>query len=282
MKNRVTSEHLDPGFRILCEGVYMKISWLRCLILVSLSTSLIFADEWKKSFPVSARADLRIDVTDGSVDLRAWDRNEIDARVTTRGWKIGPEVRITEHQSGGRLEIEVRTPRISVGFALRSVHVELQVPRDLLAEIHTGDGKITAQGVKGEIHLSTGDGSIEADSVDGTFEAKTGDGRIRASGRWDRLDLETKDGNIEADARAGSKMAGRWRVTTGDGHVTVRLPDSFTADLDAHTGDGKITVDLPLTLSGKLGGSEARGKLNGGGETLVVRTGDGPIHLQRL
>ncbi len=259
-----------------------KISLLRCLVLLGLSASLTFADEWKKSFPVSTRADLRIDVTDGSVTVRAWDRNEIDARVTTQGWKIGPDVRITEHQAGGRVEIEVRTPRINVSFGIHSTHVELQVPRELHAEIHSGDGKITAQGLKGEIHLSTGDGSIEADSVDGTFEAKTGDGHIRASGRWDRLDLETKDGSIEADARGGSKMAARWRVTTGDGRVTLRLPDNFTADLDAHTGDGKITVDFPVTLSSKLGGSEARGKLNGGGETLVVRTGDGPIHLQRL
>ena len=259
-----------------------KISLLRCLVLVGLSSPLILADEWNKTFHVSARADLRIDVTDGSVDVRAWDRNEIEARVTTRGWKIGPDVRITEHQSGARVEMEVRTPRVSVGFAIHSVHVELQIPRDLQAQIHSGDGKITAHGLKGEIHLSTGDGSIEADSVDGSFEAKTGDGHIRASGRWDRLDLETNDGSIEADARSGSKMAGRWRVTTCDGHVTLRLPDNFSADLDAHTGDGRITVDFPVTLSGKLGGSEARGKLNGGGETLVVHTGDGPIHLQRL
>ena len=46
--------------------------------------------------------------------------------------------------------------------------------------------------------------------------------------------------------------------------------------------DGKITVDFPVTASGKLSGSDLRGKLNGGGETLVVRTGDGPIRLHRL
>ena len=260
-----------------------NIGWIQCLLLAALSGSLGFADEWNKTFSVSGKADLRINVSDGGVTVHAWDRNEIDARVTTQGWKISPsEVRVTEHQAGDRVEIDVRTPRTHISFGHRSVHVELRVPRELRAEIHSGDGGISAQGMKGEIHLSTGDGGIEADSVDGTFEAKTGDGHIRATGRWDRLDLDTGDGSVEADIRTGSKMAARWRVHTGDGHVTLRLPENFPADLDAHTGDGKITVDFPVTVSGALGGSEVRGRLSGGGETLLIRTGDGSIHLQRL
>jgi len=248
-----------------------------------MAASATFADEWHKTFPVSGKPELRIEVSDGSVSIRSSERNEIAARVTTQGWKIGDsEVRITEHQNGNRVEIDVRTPRLNVSFGRRSVELELVVPRELLAQIHSGDGKISAQDLKGEIHFSSGDGSIEADSIDGVFEAKTGDGHIRVSGRWDRLDLQIQDGSVEADARAGSKMSGSWRVNTGDGHVTLRLPENFAADLDAHTGDGKITVDFPVTMSGSFGGSDVRGKLNGGGQTLTVHTGDGPIRLQRL
>ncbi len=254
-----------------------------CLVLLAACGSPSFADEWKKSFSVPGRADLRVEVDDGEAIVRTWDRNQIEARITTQGWKIGPdEVRITDHQAGDRVEIEVRVPRTHFNFSPRSVHVELQVPRELRATIHSGDGRISIQDVKGEIHLSTSDGSIEADAVDGDFEAKTGDGRIRANGRWGRLSLETSDGSIDAEARVGSKMAAPWQINTGDGSVTLRLPENFAADLDAHTGDGKITVDLPVTASGTLGGSDVRGKLYGGGQKLVVRTGDGPIRLHRL
>jgi len=257
-----------------------KSNWLW---LLALTASVTFADEWHKTFPISGKPDLRMEVTDGSVSIRSSDRNEIAARVTTQGWKIGDsEVRITEHQNGNRVEIDVRTPRLNVSFGRHSVEVELLVPRELLAQIHSGDGKISAQDLKGELHFSSGDGSIEVDSIDGSLEAKTGDGHIRASGRWDRLDLQTQDGSVEADARAGSKMTGSWRVNTGDGHVTLRLPESFAADLDVHTGDGKITIDFPVTTSGSFGGSDIRGKLNGGGQMLVVHTGDGPVRLQRL
>jgi DUF4097 and DUF4098 domain-containing protein YvlB len=252
-------------------------------VLLAVCGSPSFADEWKKSFSVPGKADLRVELDDGEAIVRAWDRNQIDVRITTEGWKIEPsEVRVTDHQAGDRVEIEVRVPRTHISFGRRSVRVELQVPRELRASIHSGDGRISVQDLKGEIHLSTSDGSIEADAVDGDFEAKTGDGRIRATGRWDRLSLQTNDGSVDAEARAGSKMAGSWRINTGDGSVSLRLPENFAADLDAHTGDGKITVDFPVTASGSLGGSELRGKLNGGGQMLVVRTGDGPIRLHRL
>ncbi len=261
----------------------MEKQWIPCVVLGALTASLGLADEWNKTFTVTGRPDLRVNTTDGSITVRAWNRNEISARVTTHGWQIRPsEVRVNDHQGGDRVEIEVITPKEYVSFGHHSVELELMVPRELRAEIHTHDGRISAHELNGEIRLSTGDGSIEANSIDGSLEAKTGDGSIRASGRWDHLDLRTEDGSVEAGVRAGSKMTSAWSVHTGDGHVTLRLPDNFAADVNAHTGDGKVTVDFPLTISGSVGGSELRGKLNGGGEPLILRTGDGPIRLERL
>jgi DUF4097 and DUF4098 domain-containing protein YvlB len=257
-----------------------KTAWMNALLLVAIFCPLSFAEEWNKTYNISGKADLRVDVDDGGITVRAWDRNEISARVTTHGWQIGPEVRITEQQSGDRVSLEVRTPRVHFSVGHRSLKVELQVPRELRTEIHSGDGGISVNGLKGEIHLSSGDGAIEAESLEGLLQAKTADGHIRASGRWDRLDLETNDGSIEADVRTGSKMAASWRVRTGDGHITLRLPQDFSADLDAHTGDGRITVDFPVTVSGSLRTSEFRGKINSGGEPLIVQTGDGAIHIQ--
>ena len=77
-------------------------------------------------------------------------------------------------------------------------------------------------------------------------------------------------------------MASPWRLETGDGSVTLRLPASFAADIRAHTGDGSISVDLPVTSSDTRKHSDFRGKLNGGGELLSVQSGDGSIHLTKL
>ena len=114
------------------------------LVATAMMASIGWADEWKKSFSVSGKADLRVNVSDGSIAVHAWDRNEIGASVVTQGWQIRPsEVRVTDHQGGDRVEIEVRTPRDFVSLSRHSVHVELFVPRELRTEIRSGDGRIS-------------------------------------------------------------------------------------------------------------------------------------------
>jgi hypothetical protein len=243
------------------------------------------ADDWSKTFPISGRADLRVNTNDGAVTVRTWDRKEIEARVTTVRWKIPTDVQVVEHQSGDRVELEVRMPHrmFMLNFAQRSaIQVELRVPREIQSDIRTGDGSIIVENLRGETRLSTGDGRIEATSLDGTLDAQTGDGRIVIRGRFDMLNLHTGDGSIEAEINNGSRITSEWSVRTGDGHITLRLPASFSADLDVHTGDGHIQSDLPVTISGSRNEHELRGKLNAGGPPLIVRTNDGSIRLEKM
>jgi hypothetical protein len=97
------------------------------------------------------------------------------------------------------------------------------------------------------------------------------------AGRFDNVQLRTQDGSVEFAAARGSRMQSDWRVQTGDGSVHANLPPDLAADLELRTGDGHIRLDLPLTVSGVESEHEVRGKLNGGGPLLTVRTGDGSI-----
>jgi DUF4097 and DUF4098 domain-containing protein YvlB len=257
----------------------------RIFLAIAVLSVPALADDWSKRFAIAGRPELRVDANDGSVTIRTWDRKEIEARVTTTGWRISPaEVRVIDHQMGDHVDLELRIPHrpIVVMFGVRRIQMELQVPRDLRADIHTADGAITLDGVHGDIHLTTGDGHIEAEGVDGSLDASTGDGRIRVRGRFDLLNLHTGDGSIEADVANGSKMNSGWSVRTGDGHVTLRLPYNFSADMDVHTGDGRIHSDLPVTVAGSHRDHELRGRLNAGGPLFTVRTNDGSIRLERL
>src|SRR5579864_5357323 len=208
----------------------------KALVQLSLAAAFVntaaLADEWSKKFTISGKPSLRVDANDGSVQIRTWDRKEIEARVTTVGWRLSPdEVRVIDHQTGDRVELELRIPHrpYSVMFSRRSIRMEIQVPRELQSDIHTGDGAITVEGLHGETHLSTGDGHVEVEALDGILEVNTGDGKIHARGRFDLLNLHTGDGSIEADIANGSRMNSAWTVRTGDGHVTLRLPTNFSA-----------------------------------------------------
>jgi DUF4097 and DUF4098 domain-containing protein YvlB len=129
--------------------------------------------------------------------------------------------------------------------------------------------------------LHSGDGSETLDAVDGKLHATTGDGHIRANGRFDELDLKTGDGHVEVRAGAGSSLNTSWRLETGDGNVTLEIPGNMAADVDLHTGDGHIDLDMPITTQGQIRENEVRGKLNGGGNLMTIRTGDGSIHLRK-
>jgi len=263
------------------------------------------ADEWSKTYQVNGRADLRVMTSDGDVTVTGADQNQIGARVTTQGWKVGSnDVQVIESQSGNSVSIEVRVPHWNWSFFggshNRSVRVELRVPRELALNVRTSDGNVTASGVSGKIEFDTGDGNVTANSVrgdirmhtgdghidghslDGSLDADTGDGNLRIDGRFDALALKTGDGSIDAQVATGSKVANGWNLHSGDGHITLRLPSDLNAYLDAHTGDGSITLDIPVQVSGSLSHSAVRGKLNAGGGTLAVTSGDGSIHIEKL
>jgi hypothetical protein len=255
----------------------------RMLLLVLGLASLAAAADWTKRFAVTDKPGLRVNANDASVEVRTGAAGAIEVRVIAEGWKIGSdEVRVTDRQIANRVELEVRIPSGRWGPGNHSVRVEVRAPRETAAEIHTGDGRILVRGLHGDTRLVTGDGSITAEALDGSLDARTGDGRIAVRGRFDSLNLRTNDGSIEAEAQPGSKVAAGWRIQTGDGSVRLRLATDLAADLDVHTGDGSISSELPVAVSGLRSESSLRGKLNGGGLPLTVRTGDGSIRLDRL
>lgn len=148
-------------------------------------------------------------------------------------------------------------------------------------DLHTSDGSITVDTLKGNIRLRTGDGSVEARDLDGSVEADSGDGHIRLAGRFEALNVKTGDGSVDTHVQPGSKMSAAWTLRTGDGSVDIALPSDFQANIDATTGDGHISLGIPVTVEGTFSKSAVRGKMNGGGQTLTIHTGDGSIRLSK-
>ncbi|HEV2395539.1 MAG TPA: DUF4097 family beta strand repeat-containing protein [Candidatus Sulfotelmatobacter sp.] len=242
------------------------------------------AEEWSKTYALTGKPELKVDTSDANIRIRTGDQNTIQAQVITKGYKIGEGgIRIDERQNGNIVEIEVRYPHqgFNIGWGNHQVEVILQMPREGNVDLRTGDGRIDVAGLKGEMTMHTGDGSVELDSVDGKLRASSGDGHIQANGRFDELDLKTGDGHMDVRANSGSSLANSWRLETGDGSVSLEVPHDLAANVDLHTSDGHIDLDMPVSTEGKVRENEIRGKLNGGGNLLTIRTGDGSIHLKK-
>lgn len=238
------------------------------------------ADEWNKHWNTSSKPELRIHAGDASVVIQASDSSGIDAHLTTRGWTIGRDgVVVTEHQTGDTVDLDIRVPQRLFSMGQRSIRIELRVPREMTGDVHTGDGSIKLLGLHGDLRVDTGDGSISGQDLDGTLEARSGDGSVHIAGRFDNLQLHTQDGSIELDAKPGSRLRSSWHLETGDGSVHLGVPGDLRADLELRTGDGHIDIDVPGISNQSKTEHEVRAQLNGGGPTLLVKTGDGSIRV---
>jgi hypothetical protein len=276
----------------------------RGIFLAFVICASLFAgtEDWKKTYALSGKPEIRVDTNDAEIRVYSSDRKDVEALVTTRGYSISKgEVSITERQSGNRIELNIHTRNLHIlSFNYhKSVQVDLNIPKQADLDVHSGDGKIIAEDVngnaslrsgdgdiriengKGVFTIQTGDGKVECRSIEGELRADTKDGRVQVDGVFTRLDLQTGDGSIDADARPGSKMASGWSVRTGDGNISLGLPEGFAADLEVHTGDGHISVDLPVTVQGSVRSNAIKGKINGGGQLLEIKTGDGSVALKR-
>lgn len=271
------------------------------LLATGLSAATVHADDYTKSFTVSNRANVRVETGDGSVVVTTGDTKEVEFRVEYQGYTLGKSLEIESNQHGDEVELIARMPHglhISLG-TMRRLHIEVRMPKDAdlqvrtgdgsikvnnvsgTVDLHSGDGAITAGGLKGSVRIHTGDGSIEAAEMDGKCDASSGDGRIRLSGRFDVLGAKSGDGSVSVEALRGSKIDSGWSITSGDGSIDVALPADLPANIEASSGDGRITTDIPITMEGVISKSRVHGKMNGGGSTVTIHTGDGSIHLKQ-
>lgn len=255
------------------------------LVILALATAA-YGDTWNKLYRVSGEPSLYLKAGDGHVRVTSSDAPEITVRVITDGYRIADdEVTIDESQAGSSVRVTVRVPRrlqFCIGYCHHRIDIDVTVPRRANLELHTDDGNISVTRVGGTLRCHTGDGHMQLHGLEGSLVASSGDGNISADGRFEQLDLSSGDGRIVAEAGRGSRVASSWRLRSGDGNITLRLPEGFAADLDATTGDGTVDVDFPITVDGRVRESRVRGRLNGGGGLLNLHTGDGRIRVGRL
>jgi Putative adhesin len=290
------------------------------VLSASILVSAAHAEEWSKTYTTSGRAQVRIDTNDGSVRIATGDSKQVEFRVIYEGYELNKNLHIDSRQDGDSVQLNARVTGhwgFSWGHGRRGPRVEVRMPKnadlqidtgdgsvetqpisgrvkihtgdgsvhvqaiDGDVDIDTGDGSITVEGAKGEIRLHTGDGHIDARNLDGRVDANSGDGHIKIDGRLDALNVKTGDGSIDARIEPGSKLTGGWSIHTGDGSVDMVLPADLQANIDASTNDGHISLGIPVTVEGTFSNSQLHGKMNGGGQSLTIHTGDGSIRLSK-
>lgn len=244
-----------------------------------------YVEREEKHFSVAGKPDVSLRTFDGAIEVRPWDRPEVQVVIEKHGRDKDGVAAIEVHaeQSGNHVEVAARQPLTQPMGTRRSAKLIVSVPATADVTASSGDGKIDIEALTGRLQLKSGDGDISVRQVSGDLDVHTGDGNMTVSGKLTGLNVSSGDGTVTVQADPGSTTSADWDIATGDGAVTLEIPDGFGAELEAHTGDGHIQLeDVPVSdVTGPLGGNSVRGRLGAGGGNLHVRTGDGSITLRK-
>lgn len=249
--------------------------------ILSLITILVFAgtasaerlqESFDRTVDVRPGATVSLENVNGRIVVGSWDQPRVRIHAVRKAEsrevldKVIVDVR---GGNGGDLSIVSKVPNNGDrGFFdmlfgdgnNASIEYELTVPRTGDLKVENTNGTITVSDVSGRIELSTTNGRIEAVRCSGTMNASTTNGSIRA----ELLQVAT-----------GKAM----EFETTNGSISVTVPPSLAATVDADTTNGSIKTDLPVTTR-SFSRRELRGTLNGGGPQLSLHTTNGSIEIR--
>jgi Putative adhesin len=187
---------------------------------------------------------------------------------------------------------------IRIGSTEELAHIiidyEIEAPADSIIQASAGTGDIFDEGVglsarfstgSGQIHATGLEGGIDVSSKDGDIEVEqSGRGEVKAVSNTGSLELRNLHGALRAVTNVGSiKVSGvpegDWSVQTGKGDLELTLGNS-PCTIDARTGAGLVRSDLKIEGANGSDPRHLEGRINGGGHSVIVQTGQGEIRIR--
>jgi DUF4097 and DUF4098 domain-containing protein YvlB len=237
-------------------------------------------DRDSRSFPVKGTPRVTVETFDGPITVRAWDKQEVSYTTTKRAFDAEnmQGIRVNAEQRGDEVFIRVEFDKATadrLGNVRAETMVDIFVPRNANLRISSGDGRVSVEGVSGEVNARTGDGSVDVRDSKGNLVVATGDGRIRIQNFDGSAQASTGDGSISLDGRFS-----RLNAKTGDGTISLALASdtNATVETDAESvyNDGVATGEDDDETK-----RVRRWRIGNGGTLYTLKAGEGRVLLRR-
>ena len=248
------------------------------IAFAALSATGVDAQDFSWKGRIAAGRTLEVRGVNGDVRATAASGNEIEVTAVKHSRRSDPaevEIKVIEHAGGVLICALYPTPararrentcdvdgnHMSTENNDVTVDFTVHVPASVRFEGRTVNGDAEAEGLGGDVDLSTVNGSV----------------RLSTAGR---AEANTVNGSI--DARVGkADWTGDADFHTVNGGITLTLPASLSAVVEAETVNGDIESEFPLTVQGRFGPRRMRGTIGNGGRTLDLGTVNGSIRLRK-
>jgi len=189
----------------------------------------------------TANGEVVISNVSGTIDVRGWDRDEV--QVTGN---LGDDVeRVEVDSSGGRTIIKVVLPRGNSNDG--DADIEVSVPKGSSVEVTAVSADVSSRGVLGSQRLKSVSGEITADVAgnESDLRSVSGDVTVRGNGRPISLRVSSVSGSLDV-----TNTAGKIDMVTVSGDARVRMVE--TSELRGRTTSGNLEVNGKLTRDGRV------------------------------
>lgn len=138
-------------------------------------------------------------------------------------------------------------------------------------------------GASTPLRIDMESGTIDLAGLDGPLDITNRNGDVLVEGTGHSVTIETRNGNISLGMRLVPADASI-SITTQNGDLTLRLPSTTSAQIDARTSAGGIRASEISFLNRRLqrsgAGTRLTGQLGQGNATINLRTENGSITIE--
>lgn len=237
----------------------------------------LFAETYQESYQVKIGGKLSIQTDAGSIKITTHNQPNIELQVKIES-RDGDKFSYKHELNDGDLTIIGETEKKNAWVRNLRVEFDLVIPKEYNVDLNTSGGALSIEDLTGELHARTSGGSISVGNVTGDVKLHTSGGSISTDTITGNLDAHTSGGSIRITI--DKQLTEDAKLTTSGGSITAYLMANIQADIYASTSGGKVKSDFDI--DGKVKKMSMKGKINGGGPKLTLKTSGGSIKIKEL
>lgn len=193
-----------------------------------------------KNAKVAPDVTVEISNVQGSVEITAWDKSEVDLLAELESSKDELEYEASERY----VRIEVRRPHGNHHSDEDDAALTLRVPKGARIIADTVSADIGVTGVRGEQSLQSVSGEVQTQAFDAPVKATAVSGEIIVTGNGGNSNVSTE--NVSGSSTvSGVKGSYSGEVVSGEIHATIGSADRV--ELNSVSGDIDLGVELTPT-----------------------------------
>jgi DUF4097 and DUF4098 domain-containing protein YvlB len=250
----------------------MKAAILVGLLMLSAPTANAQATKSvDRTVVLSPTGAVTLETHNGSIDVRTWDRSEIQirARIEAAGTSTADVRRFDQttvdiQSTSDAVSIRSAYPVIASWWWFGNnprIDYTITAPKTVRWKIFEHNATVDIRGVHAPLTVETHNGRVNVWDLDGPLRVDAHNGTVAA-------DLVSFQGA---------------EFTSHLGSVELTLPSTTAFNLHADTRRGGVQSDFPLTVRtlGRRRQTAVDGAVNGGGPTLRFNSHRGELRLRR-